>query len=190
MIYYSSKMLWFWAVKCLMPIIRLQYSGPHCSLPAPWYAAPYIVLKYQFLFHVRNRHEPDKRYFGKSRISALIGLTPQPNKYLYGQRQSGCVEVRMLHKTRTDARCFVLTHQGSVSLLFQIFSNVWIHISGLACMIWVPHGASCGWGFWGVVQARPTGKMRGFEACSAYLSTTMIHGDWHSHTWMSKSPVS
>lgn len=30
---------------------------------------------------------------------------------------------------------------------------------------------------WGVVQARPTGKMRGFEACSAYLSTTMIHGD-------------
>lgn len=35
----------------------------------------------------------------------------------------------MLRKTSIDAGCFVVTHWGSVS--FLVFSNLWIHISGL-----------------------------------------------------------
>lgn len=64
-------------------------------------------------------------------MGSLICLTPQPDKYLYGQRQSGWMEVGMLLKTSIDARCFVVTHWGSVS--FYVFSNLWIHISGLGC---------------------------------------------------------
>lgn len=65
-------------------------------------------------------------------MGSLICLTPQPDKHLYGQRQSGWMEVGMLLKTGIHARCFsVVTHWGYSSLL--VFSNLWMHISGLVC---------------------------------------------------------
>lgn len=50
-------------------------------------------------------------------MGSLICLMPQPDKYLYGKRQSGWMEVGMLLKTSIDARCFMVAHRGSVSFL-------------------------------------------------------------------------
>lgn len=75
---------------------------------------------------------PEELKPGKSWRGSLICLTPQPDKYLYGQKQSGWMEVGMLRKTivlMPDASWWPTEDQSH----FRYFLGLWSHIASFAC---------------------------------------------------------
>lgn len=114
-------------------------------------------------------------------MGSLICLTPQPDKYLCRQRQSGWMEVGMLLKTGIDARWPTedLSH-------FRYFQTSWIHISGLACCSnltfpWRDLGWGCS--FWGVGASKTSCIMR---TCSTLHCLFINHNDslWLTFTYL------
>lgn len=76
---------------------------------------------------------PEELKPGKSWRGSLICLTPQPDKYLYGQKQSGWMEVGLLCKTivlMPDASWQPTEDQSHFRYFFL---GLWSHIASFAC---------------------------------------------------------